>query len=137
MKQASIARDTEDIVSDPDSGPHCQIVCVWQEGADALIEQYKQLVSQLRKADHLEVMVVSKRELMKKFKTTERAIESTTDQINGVCKNISKLMLGKVVHLYIDECWITVPKKFSAHLTAVSFKYLCLKSYFDFSGKPQ
>ena len=122
LKQASIRQDAETIVKKPDGRSHLQVVCVWQEGADALIEQYKQLVSQLPTADHLEVMVVSKKELMKKFKTTERAIESTTDQINGVCKNISKLMLGKVVHLYIDECWITVPKKFSAHLTAVSFK---------------
>ena len=120
MKQASIARDADVIVTNPETGFHSQIICVWQEGADALIEQYKVLASSLPKADHLEVMVVTKKELMKKFKTVERAIESTTDQINGVCKNISELMLGKTVHVYIDECWITVPRQFSAHLTAVS-----------------
>ena len=47
LKQASIVQDAEKAVSDPDSGPHCQIVCVWQEGANALIQQYKDLVSTL------------------------------------------------------------------------------------------
>ena len=136
LKQVSIARDTEEIVSDPDCHPHCQIVCVWQEGADALIEQYKKLVSKLPKADHLEVMVVTKRELMKKFKTTERAIESTTDQINGVCRNIAQLMMGTVVYFYIDECWITVPRQFSAHLTAVSLE-CSVSRYILLPGKPQ
>ena len=43
--QSCIFRDAEAIVSDPDSGPHCQIICIWQEGADALIDQYKDLAS--------------------------------------------------------------------------------------------
>ena len=123
LKQVSIARDTEEIVSDPDSGPHCQIACVWQEGANALIQQYKDLVSQLPKAANLEVMVVTKKELMKMCRVKEEVADmSTTYQINMICKNIPKVFLNKLVYLYIDECWVTVPKKFSPHLTVVSFK---------------
>ena len=120
MKQSSIVRDAKDIVSDPDSGPHCQIVCVWQEGANSLLEQYKDLASKLPKDSRLEVMVVTKKELMRKFRVIERDVESTTNQINSVCQNISLAVPDKIVFLYIDECWVTVPKKFSAHLTAVS-----------------
>ena len=117
LLQASIVRDAENIVADHDSGTnHLQIICIWQKGADALIKQYNQLVSTLPKGDNLDVMVVTKEELMKKFKANDQAVE-TTYQINTICKNISQ---NKQVHLFIDECWITVPKKFAAHLTPVS-----------------
>ena len=120
MNQANIEQDAEEVAADPGSGSYCQVICVWQEGADALLDQYKDLASTLPKASNLEVMVLTKKELMRKFKTTERAIESTTAQINAICKNISLLMPNKQVFLYIDECWITVPRQFSAHLTHVS-----------------
>ena len=66
--QSCIFRDAKAIVSDPDSSHHCQIICIWQEGADALIDQYKDMVSQLPKAGNLEVKVMTKKEVMKKFK---------------------------------------------------------------------
>ena len=121
LMQTSIVRDAEDIVSDPDSVPHIQVICVWQEGADALIEQYTDLARSLPNNNNLEVMVVTKKELMKKFKVKEEAVE-TTYQINAICTNVSRLVQEKVVHMYIDECWVTVPKKFSPHLTTVSIE---------------
>ena len=120
LMQNSIVRDANDIVSDPDSGDHSQLLCVWQEGADALIEQYKDLADSLPKDSRLEVKVVTKKELMRRFKVKEEAVE-TTYQINAICKNASELVQDRVLHLYIDECWVTVPKKFSPHLTTVSF----------------
>ena len=119
--QTSIIRDAEDIVSDPDSGPHIQVICIWQEGADALIGQYKDLANTLPNNTNLEVMVLTKKELMKKFKVKEEAVE-TTYQINAICTNVSRLVQEKVVYIYIDECWVTVPKRFSPHLTAVSIE---------------
>jgi hypothetical protein len=62
---------------------------------------------------------MAREELMRKFKVDDK-INNTTDQINKICENISKFLPGNEVHLYIDECWITVPKTFAAHLTAVS-----------------
>ena len=121
LTQASIARDAATIVSDPGGGLVCQIICVWQDGAYALIEQYKELVSNQPKASHLEVMVVTKKELMRKFRVKEEAIDlSTTYEINSICANISQLEPSKLVYLYIDECWVTIPRKFSPHLTDVS-----------------
>ena len=119
LEQSCIIRDAEAIVSDPDSGPHSQIICIWQDGADALIDQYKDLVSQLPKAENLEVKVMTKKEVMKKFKVKEETVE-TTYQINAICRNASMLVPDKILHIYIDECWVTVPKKFSPHLTAVN-----------------
>ena len=84
--QSSINRDAEDIVSDPDSGLHSFNLCVWQEGAYALLEQYKDLASRLPKSNNLEVSVLTKKELMKKFRVKEEAIE-TTFQINAICEN--------------------------------------------------
>ena len=122
LLQASILRDAQRIVTDHDSGTkYLQILCVWQKGAHALIKQYRQLETTLPTSDNLEVMVVTKEELMDNFKATVQAFEPTTDQINAICKNIDSLVKDKLVHLYIDECWITVPKTFSAHLTQVSF----------------
>ena len=94
------------------------ILVIWQRGADALLCQYRDLASSLPTGANLEVMVLTKEELMKKFKATEvRA--NTTDEINLVCRNIGGLINDKIVHLCIDECWITAPKTFSAHLTQV------------------
>jgi hypothetical protein len=128
LTEACIVRDSQAIVADQDSGTkHCQIICVWQKGADALIEQYRQLEGRLPKADNLEVMVVTKEELMRKFRVGGVPVEfrwssgsvETTYQINSLCYNISQRLKDKEVHLYIDECWITVPKKYNAHLTQV------------------
>ena len=127
MLQAGIIRDTQRILSEENgNGVHyLQIVCIWQRGADALKQDYTMLVNSLPKGDNLEVMVVSKEELMKRFKVQEQAVE-TTYQINALCKNISQLAKDRHVLMYVDECWITVPKKYSAHLTHVgssSFLY--------------
>ena len=69
------------------------MVTAWQEGADALIEQYKEAVE-------------------------------TTFQINAICKNVSQMLPETVVHIYIDECWVTVPKRFSPHMTDVRYKVI-------------
>ena len=95
------------------------ISCIWQKGADALLSQYKQLESSLPKAENLEVVIATKEELMKRFKATVQELEPTTNQINTVCHNIDSLIKDQQVHLYIDEVWVTVPKTYSAHLTAV------------------
>ena len=89
-------------------------------GADALLNQYRDLACSLPKADHLEVLVMSKEELMKKVLATLQENESTTSQINKLCQNISSIIKDRTVHLYIDECWITVIKKFAAHMTLVN-----------------
>ena len=120
LAQACVVQDAETIVKKPDGRSHLQIVSVWQEGAYALIEQYKDLVSTIPKATNLEVMVVTKKELMRKFRVKEESVE-TTFQINAICKNASQMLPDTVVHIYIDECWVTVPKKFSPHVTAVSY----------------
>ena len=123
LAQSCVIQDADTIVKKPDGRSHCQIVTVWQEGADALIEQYKDLVSTLPKAANLEVMVVTKKELMRKFRVKEEAVE-TTFQINAICKNASRMLPETVVYIYIDECWVTVPKKFSPHLTDVRYKVI-------------
>ena len=122
LLQASILRDAQRIVADHDSGTnHLQILCVWQEGADALIQQYRELA--IPQSDNLQKMVFNKKELMNKFRATVQAFEPTTDQINAVCRNITQLEKDKEVYVYIDECWLTAPKKFDAHLTQVSFSF--------------
>ena len=121
--QANIERDAKIFLEDGES--HCQIICIWQRGADALIDQYQALSRRLRslpRGDKLEIMVVTKEELMKKFMVKEEAVE-TTEQINAICKNSSQLIPNKEIHLYIDECWITVRKVFQAHITFVSESY--------------
>ena len=125
LNQANIGRDADEITKVQDGSLHTQIVCVWQEGADALLEQYKDLTATLPKSNNLEVLVLTKKELMKKFRIVERDIESTSNQINSICFNIPQILKNRTVHLYIDECWVTVPRKFSAHLTAVSSLYVC------------
>jgi hypothetical protein len=117
--QASIIRDADNIVKNLDSGScHLMILCVWQNGAHALIQQYRSLEGSLAKGSNLEVVVLTKDELMKRFNVREGS-DTTTDQINTLCETISKQVRDKEVHLYIDECWVTVRRKFSAHTTKV------------------
>ena len=101
---------------------HLLITCIWQKGADALLSQYRELATDLPKANNLEVIVVTKEELMKRIKANIQEIEATatTHQINTVCHHIDSLVLDKQVHLFIDELWVTVPKMYSAHLTMVN-----------------
>ena len=124
LLQAQIVRQAHKIVSDTESlTKHLMILVIWQRGADALLCQYRDLASSLPTGSNLEVMVLTKDELMKKFKATDvRA--NTTDEINMVCRNIGGLIKDKIVHLCIDECWITAPKTFSAHLTQVRHQKL-------------
>jgi hypothetical protein len=125
--EACIVRDAQAIVADQDTGiQHSLILCIWQKGADALIQQYKQLESTLPKGNNLSVTVLTREELMRKFKVKDQPSEPTTDQINNVCQNINKFLPDHDIHLFIDECWITVPKTFAAHLTAVSIFPLTL-----------
>ena len=98
---------------------HLLIVCVWQKGADALLCEYRDLETSLPMVENLEVLVLTKDELMKRFKATVQENEATTNQINTVCHNIGSIVNNKQVHIYIDEVWVTVPKTFSAHLSMV------------------
>ena len=119
LLQAHIVRQAHKIVSDTESSTkHLMILVIWQRGADALLCQYRDLASSLPTGANLEVMVLTKDELMKKFKATD-VRPNTTDEINMVCRNIGGLIKDKIVHLCIDECWITAPKTFSAHMTQV------------------
>ena len=122
--EATIARDAQNFVADTESGvSYLQIICVWQTNADALIKLYRQLEAGLPRADNLETMVLTKEELMRMVRVDDE--ETTTHQINKICKNISERFQDRDVHVYIDECWITVLKKFTAHLTQVGFLHLC------------
>jgi hypothetical protein len=120
LLQSSIVREAQAIMVDQDTGTnHLMILCIWQKGADALLGQYKHLASSLPKADNLEVVVLTKEEMMRRFKATVQEFEPTTNQINTLCSNIDAHVKDQQVHLYIDEVWVTVPKSFSAHLTSV------------------
>jgi hypothetical protein len=122
-------------VADKESGTnYLQIICVWQKGADALMEEYRQMASTLPIGENLEVMVLTKEELMNKYLTNDQGTE-TTFQINNICKNIGVVEKDREAHLYIDECWITAPKKCDAHLTLVSTvsKLLFIQSFAKFS----
>jgi hypothetical protein len=111
LLQASIVRDAETIKAEEGSGTnHLMILCIWQRGADALLCQYQQLQSSLPKGGNLEVIVVTKEELMKRFKATVQEFEPTTNQINTVCHNIDLIVKDKQVHLYINEVWVTVQR---------------------------
>ena len=118
LQQMRIKQDAEEVVSNPDIDSYCQIVCVWQDGANALLNQYKELQKTLPKADNLETIVVTKKELITMAMVKEEP--ETTYQINSICKNLSKLKPNTEFHVYIDECWVTVPSRFSPHTTAVS-----------------
>ena len=120
LLQANIHRTVKKIVDDQEpTNNHLVIICVWQPGAEALYEEYRALASALPKVTNLEVMVVSRKKLMEKFHATLHKHEATTLQINRVCENISTLVPDKTVHLFVDECWITVPKELSPHMTQV------------------
>ena len=121
MLQANIHRTVKKIVDDQEPiNNHLFIICVWQPGAKALHKEYKSLAATLPEASNLEVMVVSRKKLMEKFHATLQEIEAPTSlQINRVCQNISTLVHDKTVHLFVDECWITVPKELSPHMTQV------------------
>ena len=111
LVQSSITRDAQTIVDDQEGdSSHLFIICVWQRGADALRNQYKQFESGLPKSDRLETMVVTKEELMKKFKATVQEIEATTNQINTVCKNINSLVKDKQVHLLLTKLGSLYPR---------------------------
>ena len=88
--EASIARDAQTFVADTASGvSYLQILCIWQRGADGLIERYRQLEKSLPTGDNLETMVLTKEELMRKVRVKDE--ETTTQQINEICKNVSLL----------------------------------------------
>ena len=118
--QADIHRTAVRIVADQDTTTrHLLLICVWQMGAHALFDQYKDFAETLPTAENLEIRVVTKDELMNMYKATQQENEATTVQINRVCQNISTIEQDKTVHLVVDECWITVPKIFSPHMTQV------------------
>ena len=124
--QANIERDAKIFLEDGES--HCQIICIWQKGANALLEQYRALAKTLPKGDKLETMVVTKDELMK-MAMLDYLIQdeglATANQINAISRNITQRFYDKLIHIYIDECWITIPKKFEAHITKVSYLITC------------
>ena len=120
LLQANIARTAKKIVEDEDkTKDNMLILCTWQEGADALLSQYEEFAKTLPKSSNMEVIVVTKEKLMKRFKATVQEFEPTTNQLNRLCKNITTMVKDKTVHLFVDECWVTVPKKYTPHLTAV------------------
>ena len=138
LLQSNIVREVHRIAADPESGRHLVLICVWQMGADALLSEYRELKQSLPVADNLEVLVVTKDELMKRFKASEIELTTTTQQISTVCENIDFLIKDKTVHLFIDECWVTVPQKFEAHMTPVSFYNLSPIIYiFQCLGQPK
>ena len=131
LTEACIVRDAKAIVANHNSSViHRLIICIWQKGADALIKQYKQLESTLPKNANLEVVVMTREELMKTFRVNDNINEPTTYQVNNICENISKLLPDKEVHLYIDECWITVSRHVTAHLSQVSNYILATLPWF-------
>ena len=90
LDEVSIARDARNFVADTESGvSYLQLICVWQMNADALIKLYRRLEAGLPKADNLETMVLTKEELMRMVRVKDE--ETTTHQINEVCKNITEL----------------------------------------------
>ena len=129
MLQANIHRTVQKIVDDQEpTNNHLVIICVWQPVAEALYEEYKTLAANLPKSSNLEVMVVSRKKLLDTFHASLKKNDAiaTTLQINRVCQNISTLVPDKTVHLFVDECWITVPKELSPHMTQVCSFSKCL-----------
>ena len=120
LMKAGIVQDACTIAANPDLGDHTMNICVWQEGADALLEEYRQLAATLPRAEHLDVRVMTKSQLMRAYHVNEDSelAETTTFQINAICRNIS-LTQNRTVSVYIDECWITVFNKFAPHSTQV------------------
>ena len=121
LLQADIHRTAVRIVADQDTTTkHLLLICVWQMGAHALIKQYREFAATLPTAHNLEIRVVTKDELMNVYQARMQQFEPTTLQLNRVCENISSIEQDKIVHLFVDECWLTVPKEFSPHMTQVS-----------------
>ena len=121
MLQADVHRTAVRIVANQDTTTkHLLLICVWQMGADALLKLYKEFAATLPTAENLEIRVVTKDKLMNMYQATLQQNEATTLQINRVCQNISAIEQDKTVHLIVDECWITVPKMFSPHMTQAS-----------------
>ena len=121
--KGSIVRDARTIVSHPEMGDHTMVLCVWQEGADSLLDEYRQLAHSLPQAAHLEVRVMTKMELMRRCQVNERD-QVTTFQINAVCRNMHHMVQNRTAFLYIDECWITIPSLFSPHITQVRKSFI-------------
>ena len=100
--EVSIARDARNFVADTESGvAYLQIICIWQMNADALIKLYRRFEAGLPKASNLETTVLTKEELMRVVRVKDGR-ETTTHQINEICKNISELFRDREVHVYID-----------------------------------
>jgi hypothetical protein len=118
MLEACIRRHAEEAAA---NGRACLIlVCVWQEGADALLQSYRHLAASLPAGPHLQVVVVNKTELLQRYRVEDTQIGiETTFEINKICHNASAMETGKEVAIFIDECWVTVPKRFDAHDTLV------------------
>ena len=116
MLQANIKREAERMVDDSES-QYLLILCVWQEGADALMAEYQDLAQNLPKGNNLEVLAINKQDLLKKFMVSKD--NCTTYEINGLCQNIGTSVKDRKVSLFIDECWVTAPVEYSAHLTPV------------------
>ena len=96
--EASIARDARTFVADTASGvSYLQILCIWQKGADGLLDRYRQLKMGLPTGDNLETIVLTKDELMRKVRVIEE--ETTTHQINKICKNLAQLYPEKEIHV--------------------------------------
>ena len=88
--EASIIRDACTFVADTESDvSYLQILVIWQRGAYGLLDCYRQLEKRLPKGDNLETIVLTKEELMQKVRV--KAEETTTQQINEICKNVSLL----------------------------------------------
>ena len=97
--EASIARDAHTFVADTASDvSYLQILCIWQKGAYGLLDSYRQLEKRLPKEDNLETMVLTKEELMQKVRVEDE--ETTTHQINKICKNLSLLYQVVLVQIH-------------------------------------
>ena len=124
LMQAAIKRiATEVACSPPEERGHLLILCVWQTGAWNLLQEYRNLAASLPQAQGLEVVVLTREEFLGRFRVSERIGENTTLLINDACINISTLESCREVYLFIEECWITVPKSRQAHITLVILVY--------------
>ena len=98
--EASIARDAHTFVADTESCvSYLQILCIWQKGADGLLDSYRQLEKRLPSGNNLETMVLTKEELMRKVKVKDE--ETTTHQINEICKNLSLVYQVALVQMHM------------------------------------
>ena len=122
--QAAIERIATEVAGAPaEERGHLLLVCVWQTGADALLQEYRNLAASLPQTQGLEVLVLTREELLRRCRVSERTGDSTTFLINAACSNISTLESWREVHLFIEECWITVPRSRQAHITLVILVY--------------